>query len=415
MTLKTKPYPLPTIGIDMMSNETALPAGAVRRAENVDIDRNGRFARRDGATRVLPEVGLHSLFHSVQKGISVVAKDDVLYQVNLDTFAMTLLYPLHSAHQLSYTEYNGNLYFTNRTTIGWIPATSDVARAVGVPQPDSPILGAAPGGLLPGQYTVTITYEDERGEEGPTADAQQFNLPNGGGIRLSGLFPRTGWTVNVYLTGADGDQLGRATSFPAVFTSLVVAEPPTGKPPLTQYLSTMAPGELICWHNGRLVTARDGALRFSEPLRPHLHDMAYGVLPVSGQVTMIESVSDGLYVSDNRGVWFFTGEDPTKFEQKVVSSAQAFMRSSAKVPPEYFPEKLVPDKNPVALWLSQDGYLVGMSGGATVRLQADRLKVPSGVTGRSVLLQREGRKQIVTPINSTQTAPAGTAVDSNIT
>lgn len=84
------------------------------------------------------------------------------------------------------------------------------------------------------------------------------------------------------------------------------------------------------------------------------------------------------------------------------------------VPPEHFPSEQVPAEAPVAVWLSTSGYVVGMPGGTTVELQPERLKVPSGLTGRSVFLLREGRKQVVTPVNSTSTATFGTAVDSVI-
>ena len=84
------------------------------------------------------------------------------------------------------------------------------------------------------------------------------------------------------------------------------------------------------------------------------------------------------------------------------------------VSPEHFPEKLVPVDVPVALWLSTSGYVVGMPGGVTAELHPDRVKVPSGLSGRSVFLLREGRKQVITPVNSTSTATFGTARDSVI-
>lgn len=411
---QTKPYPLPITGVDTLSSETALVKGAVRSAVNVDIGRAGRFKRRAGYTRRVAHPGMHSLFYAAQKGWTLVARDSALYQLDISTYSLTPLAALSSPDKLEYTEYNGNLYFSNKTTIGWVPSDSTMARPVGVPVPTTPTLSAAAGGLTPGKYGVAITFVDDRGEEGGATELQVIDLPDGGGIRLANLPQRLGWTIFVYITSADGDVLRWAAELPAVFPTYVVAETAQGGELDTQFLVPLPPGDIVRWHNGRLFTAKNGALRFSEALRPHLHNPAHNVIPFSGHIAFVESVSDGLYVGDSRGVWFLSGTDPTKFEQRRVSTCRAVARSSIMVPPEHFPPKQVPAEAPVAVWLSTSGYVVGMSGGTTVELQPDRLKVPSGLTGRSAFLLREGRKQVVTPVNSTSTATFGTAVDSVI-
>jgi len=411
---QTKPYPLPIAGVDVLSSETALVGGAVRSAVNVDIDRAGRFKRRAGYTRRVAAPGMHSLYYAAQKGWTLVARDAELFRLNTSTYELTSLATLNSADKLEYTEYNGNLYFANKTTLGWVPSDSTVARSVGVPVPTTPTLSPADGGLTPGKYGVAITFVDDRGEEGGATELQVIDLPKGGGIRLSNLPQRMGWTIFVYITSADGDVLRRAAALPAVFPSYVVAETAQGGVLNTRFLVPLPPGDIVRWHNGRLFTAKNGALYFSEALRPHLHDPAHGVIPFSGHIDFVESVGDGLYVGDSRGVWFLSGTDPTKFEQRRVSTYRAVARSSIMVPSEHFPPKQVPAEAPVAVWLSTYGYVVGMPGGMTVELQPDRLKVPSGLTGRSAFLLREGRKQVITPVNSTSTVAFGTAVDSVI-
>lgn len=411
---QTKPYPLPIAGVDTLSSETALVKGAVRSAVNVDIGRAGRFKRRAGYTRRVAHPGMHSLFYAAQKGWTVVARDAELFRLNTSTYELTSLAALNSPDKLEYTEYNGNLYFANKTTLGWVPSDSTVARPVGVPVPTTPTLSPALGGLTPGRYGVVITLVDDRGEEGGATELQVIDLPEGGGIRLANLPQQLGWRIFVYITSADGDVLRRAAELPAVFPSYVVAETAQGGKLDTQFLVPLPPGDIVRWHNGRLFTAKNGALRFSEALRPHLHNPAYGVIPFSGHIAFVESVGDGLYVGDSRGVWFLSGTDPTKFEQRRVSTCRAVARSSIMVPPEHFSPKQVPAEAPVAVWLSTSGYVVGMPGGTTVELQPDRLRVPSGLTGRSAFLLREGCKQVITPVNSTSTATFGTAVDSVI-
>jgi len=386
----------------------------VRSAVNVDIGRAGRFSRRAGYTRRIPLSGMHSLFDATQRARAVVARDSALYWLDTDTFDMVLLSVLNSPDPLDFTEYNGNLYFANRTTIGWVPHDSTEARPVGVPMPNTPTLSAALGGLTPGKYGVSITFVNDRGEESGATPVQIIDLPQGGGIRMANLSQHLGWTVNVYTTSADGDILRWAAEFPAVFPAYAVAETAQGGEVETQFLGPLPAGSIIRWHNGRLFTAEGNALRFSEALRPHLHDPAHGVIPFSGNISFVEAVIDGLFVGDERGVWFLAGADPTKFEQRYVSPYPAVARSSRVVPAGHFSPRVVPPTAPVAVWLSEVGYVVGAAGGGLTELQKDRVRIPSGLAGRSAFLLRDGKKQIITTISAVSTSTAGTAHNSII-
>lgn len=410
----TRPYPLPATGIDSLSNETALLKGAVREAVNVDIGRAGRFSRRAGQTLRLTGSDYHSIWGAQQRGTMLVAKGAQLLRLN-DDLSTTALATLNSGDPLAYTEYNGNVYWTSKTTLGWLPADSGTGTPTGRAVPELvPSLSAGAGGLLPGKYAVVITYIDDRREEGGATPVQTIDLPNGGGITLNGLPMRVGWAFRVYITDPDGSKFHRAEEFPAVFPNYTITQTAQGGDCDTQFLTPMPPGEFITWLAGRLYTAKLGTLYFSEAMRPHLHNPAHGFIQFSGFISFVEAVTDGLYVGDSRGVWFLKGTDPTKFEQIMVSTCRAVRRSSVKIPPEHLPEKKVPSPNPVAVWLSTSGYVVGMDGGATVELQPERVKVPAGLVGRSTFLVRKGMKQVVTPVNSTSTVAFGTAVDSVI-
>ncbi len=404
-----KPFPLPIAGVDVLSNETALTQGAVRSAVNVDIDRAGRFKRRDGYVRRVSTPGLHSLYYAVQRGWTLVAHNRNLTRIDPNTYAGTFLADMRSTTPVSYTEYNGNIYYTNNSVLGWVPSDSETARAVGVPTPGRPSVAPTTlGGMTAGTYGVAVSAVDDRGEESGLSDVATVKLDVTGGIALAGVTPPSGGRIYVYTTSADGDILRFAGS------GTQVTDNPSGGPPSTKHLRPLPAGDFVCWHGGRLYTAEYGVLRFSEALRPHLYNPAYGAIPFSGQISFVEAVSDGMYVGDDRGVWFLAGVDPSKFELRRVSSCRAVMRSSIMLPPEHLPSDQVKTDVPVAVWLSTSGYVVGMPGGATVELQPDRIKVPSGMAGRSAFLLREGRKQVITLVNSTSTAAFGVAVDSVI-
>lgn len=416
---KTVAYPLPAIGMDMLSIQTDLPAGAVRTATNVDIGRKGSFKRRPGFSSVLTDAGLHSMWYAPQKGWTLVAKNAQLNKVTFtgtppSAAVLTPLFTLGSANAVSYTEYNGNLYFANRASIGWVPSTGGPARAVGVPAPSPPALSVGNGNLLPGTHAVVVTLIDERGEEGPACEVQTIGLPSGGGITLSGLPLLTDWHIAVYVTSADGDVLRLAETIPAIFATYTIGNQSEGGECETQFLAPLPPGDFIRWHAGRLYTAANGVLRFSQAGRPHLSNPATDFIPFSGHIAFIEPVVDGIYVADSRGVWFLSGNDPVKFEKRRVSNYRAVAYSSLLVSSANLPEKLAEGGQSAAVWLSEHGYVAGLPGGQVQELQPDRLKLTTGLTGRSTFVLREGRKQIITPVNSTTTTVLGSAVDSPI-
>ena len=413
---KTVKNPLPALGVDLLSNETALISGTVREAVNVDIGRAGVYKRRAGQTLRVSGNDFHSIWLSQQRNIIFVGKGNKINQFDPTDHSLVELGTLNSGDPVSYTEYNGNVYWTNKSTLQWLPADAVSIRAVGVPVPEyNPSLVPATGNLLPGKYGVRITYIDDRGEEGGATDLQIIDLPGGGGIALNGLpTMHPSWQIRVYTTEPNSSRLRITATFPAVFPMYTISTSADGSDCDTIGMKPMPSGEFITWLAGRLYIARGNTLYFSEAGRPHLHTPAHNYIQFSGLITFIESVSDGIYVGDSRGVWFLSGNDPVKFEQILVNINRAIRRSGVKIPAGNLPEKKVPSPNPVAVWLSTVGYVAGMDGGVTVELQPERVKVPAGLIGRTVYLFRDGIKQVITPVNSTSTVAFGTAVDSVI-
>ena len=411
---KTLPFPLPVLGVDELSHETSLPRGAVRSMTNIDVGRTGKMRLRPGFVRSI-SAPAHSIRYMPQRGITLVGKGNALYQLDTSSMATTLVAMLNSGHPLEYIEYNGHVYASNRTSLVWLPADANTWRTVGVPVPDAPTVAASLTGDLPsGRYGVTITKLDDRGEESGSATVQFVDLPNGGGIQLSNL-PVFSGSVAIYLTAANDENLRVSETIPAVFSTYLASLYPQGRPLETFSMVPLPPGDFIRWHNGRLYTAVYDTLRWTEALRAHVHDASADLMKFSGFISFIEPVVDGIYVGDSRGVWFLKGGDPDEFAPVRVSPCRAVARSSISVPPEHFNPKQVQTSYPCAVWLSTSGYVVGTAGGTAIELHADRIRVPGGLVGRSLFFYSEGRKQIVTPVNSNTTAAYGLAADSTYT
>ena len=386
--------PLPRLGIDLLSDETQMPAGTVRAAVNVDIDKRGQFARRRGSALTTPGHGYDNLF---PWGRSLLARRGaLLLSVDPDTLAQAELCDLGADGPIDYTAYNGDLYIAASTGLWLLRAGASAAQSAGARLPDAlPMLSPASAGTLtPGRYMAAISMLDARGEESPAVPLGQIDVT--AGLLLTGLEVVPGSRWRLYLTPPDGDVLYLAEEFDAVFTQYAVTVYPGGAPCETLHLAPMPGGRFVRGYSGRLFVAAGDTLWFSEPLRPHLTAPRHNFIRFVGDIRIVEFVAGGVYVGDDRGVWWLAGEDPTKYVLSPVSDAVAVARSSVLVPMHRLGVLDSRAAADCAVWLSADGYMVGAPGGQVTALHPDRIRLAPQVAGQSVFLLRDGIQQIVT-------------------
>lgn len=383
--------PLPRLGIDLLSDETQMPAGTVRAAVNVDIDKRGQFARRQGSALTAPG-GYDDLY---PWGKTLLARrGGLLLSIDPATMTESVLCDLGADSPVDYTVYNGNLYIASATALWTL--RGDAAYPAGSRLPDSlpDISPTSSGALTPGRYMAAISMVDERGEESPAVPLGQRDVT--AGLQLTGLEIISGSRWRLYLTPPDGDVLYLAEEFDAVFSQYAVTVYPGGAPCDTLHLAPMPGGHFVRGYNGRLFVAAGDTLWFSEPLRPHLTAPRHNFIRFVGQVRFVEFVAGGAFVGDDRGVWWLAGDDPSGYRQQHASDAVAVARSSALVPSHHLGVMGSRAAADCAVWLSADGYMVGPPGGQVTALHSDRIRLAPQIAGRSIFLVRDGIKQIVT-------------------
>jgi hypothetical protein len=313
----------------------------------------------------------------------------------------TSLFDLGAPSPVSFCMYNGAVYFTNGHRVGWIPADSSQPRWAGSEAVHTtPTLAVAPGALPAGRYGVVVTHIDDRGEESAATPMGMITLPTSGGIALSNL-PVFGAThrIVVFITDPDGDVLRSAVDSWSVSSSMLVTDVASGGECETRHMSPLHPGTKILGHAGRLYTFRNGQFSFSEPMRPHLMRPAHNTVFMSGFLSMASAVTGGLYVGDSRGVWYFDGEDPSKYNQRLVSSVRVVRGSDITIPGSLFPDDLIGAPADVAVWLSGHGYMLGLPGGSVKAPNEGQVRVPDRASGRSAVLTDRGVTRIVTLID----------------
>jgi len=345
------------------------------------------------------------------KGI-LVGRGTELCSYSPTTDAVTSILDTGSATPIDFALYNGYLYFTNHGGTWRISAANVLQRAgVRLPNPLPTVATADNGALAAGKYVVAISRVNATGEESATKVIGQVSLPYGGGIHLSGMSGEVGATYRVYLTPPDGDALYLAEEFSSAFTTYVVTRQPDGAIRTSQHLAPLPGGDFIRGHAGRIYIAKDDTLRFSQPLRPHLHDPRHDFIQFSGLLRFIEPVLGGVFVGDDRGVWFLPGSDPSDMRMQLASDIPALRRSSLMVSGAHFNREVAEVDAHVAVWLSAEGYMVGKPNGIVFPLQADRLRIDPTLEGKSRLVIRRGIKQVVTLVSSSRPTQYGVAID----
>lgn len=402
------------VGINQLADETALVQREnmfVREANNVDIDAEGNVSRRKGATLLTAGSGYHSLY-SARRGWLVVCHKDQLGVYDPDSTTFTPLAQMAASQYVSYAELGGKLYASSPTFNCVFGVGSTDAKMIGVPLPNVPpeFTAQADGALEPGSYGVTYTVIDPDGEESGTGPVVQIDLPDGGGIVGSMFTIMSGYKYRVYMTTANGETLREAVEFDADTTSITILDAAEGRECRTHGLEPPPYGHIIRAHGSRLLIASSGYLYFTEAFRPHLIAPT-GYVLTNGFVSMVEPVDNGVFVGDNRGVSFYAGDDPVQWQVRDASPEKVIYGTSIVLSGEYFRGDFQKHES-VAVWLTRSGYQVGLPNGEVVRLNADQIRTPAYSRGCTAAVIRDGRKQLITPVNSNVLAGASVALDS---
>lgn len=369
METKLGPWPL---GLDNLSEDTDLPEGALRAAEDVCIDPNGTVNSAAGPALASPLPGAADVWTSLA-GSTYARVEDQLHQVESGDF-----YGALGDGPFAFADHLGGVIVSTHSQIfqvGQAPAV----RPLALPAPSFQVRSTASGGLDAGRYGVAACAL-RGGEEFGLSAVQFVEVPQGGGLLLdiSGL----GDLVRVFRTSSNGTQLYRAVDAPSGMPDYLLGAGKLGSEPTGRFLEPMPGGHLLASWNGRVLCARGRNLNFSQPLRPALYDPRHDFIPLPGRITMVAPLPDGIYLSTRHETFFLNGTDP---------ATASLIKLSASPPPEgcfavlqggLFTEI---DDTKVAVWLSAEGFVLGLPGGQVVRPQVKRLRLSRPEHGSLVL------------------------------
>lgn len=366
----------------------------LREAINVDLTRFGHPLRRKGFSLVTAGFA-HSLWSDPALDYGLCVHEGELCRVS----SMGSLLPLREVHAyapMSYATVNREVFWSNGLEMGRVDDV--LALHWSLPRPAILQATVTSGALPPGRYRLASVYVDTFDEEYGASDELVVDVAEGEGLDVTvpGQWPTDAAAVRVFASQPNGEILYEVTTgtAPGAFT-LHANMLGRGREIETLNLEQPKPGTIVRYFNGRIYTARHDTVVFTEALRYGLTRPSQGIYMFPSDVTLLEPVSDGVYVGSKEGVVFLRGMDPYDITQINVLSHSPVPRAVTRVPGEFFEsnEGLVP------VWWGHDGAMVaGLPGGRIQQLSKDRLAVPRFGSGAMMYREQEGMAHVVSSL-----------------
>lgn len=243
------------------------------------------------------------------------------------------------------------------------------------------------GALEPGTYGFAVAWLVGDRESG--LSAMTSKEVQGGSVHL--LMPmaveQAATGIRVYMTKQNGGELLRQGDYSigTAFIDIALADK-LGEPARFRHLSPMPSGSHFAYWRGRLLTATANVLRFSEALTYHLHDERHGFIQMPQRITFVLPVDGGIWVGQVDHVAFLEGANPNEMsiQRKTAKAPVPFSAIPARA--EDVGGELSQGGMTTAVWLAENGFVVGTAGGQVYELHANRLTGISGDSGTTVEL-----------------------------
>jgi len=381
-------------GINNILPGTLLGVDFARDALNVDLDDGGKPHRRRGYTLVQAGSNVHSIAHTVCGLVYADGRD--LRRLLPDESSISI-YPLSTDEPISYVDVNQVTYFSNGVDFLKLDVSGSVSPN-GVESPGGqPTLNAhsSYGSLPAGRYLLAVRFVDSRGEVSGASLETYVDLSSPGAIGLSNIPQNARATaVQVFCTEPNGSLLRYQLQLPMGVTSATLMQVTQGKLLDTQFMGRLPAGRIVRYYKGRMLSASGGQLFYSPAMRYGLCDLASGYFALPGEITMVQPVEGGIFVSSDK-TYFLSGADPAEARAVVVSDYPAIPGTGACFPGSDFGFE---DGLDVAYWVSREGAVIGAPGGTIKKLTEESVALPSYDAGTSFFRESNGMRHAVTAL-----------------
>lgn len=374
-------------------------------AQNVDIDKTGRLARRAGFAATAITGGTHSLWANAQGTQAFYAQGTNLYQLAQAgaTYSGTLLKTLTVAERISFEQVNDRVYFSNGVDAGVIE--QGAVRSWGVAPPALPSVAFGQGAMPQGTYLFTMTYFRNDWQESGAPMAAAAQVPYDGAALIFNDLPvsndPTVTAKAIYLTEPNGEDLYQAMVVPNALTSVTYANDTSEMdlPLESAFLQPAPAGQMIAFYRGRMFVAQGDTLYSSEPFAYERFDPRAN-MQLDGRITMLAAITDremfdtgrssGFFIGTDRSCGVLIGSSPEDFKYVPKTSYGAVFGAAAKVDGSVF-EDGASGARELPIWLTTGGVCVGMPEMQIRNLTRTRFTFATGSQGAGLFMPGPNR------------------------
>lgn len=380
-------------GVDNRSRASQLESGYALAIDNIDIDKNGVLTPREGHSLAVALAGAHSVKAFESFPFALVADASSLYLLN-SAFQLTALRAGLNGTAVHYAQLGSSVFWSNGVQTGIVRSDGSAHEwGIETPLPTFTAAAAPTGGLFAGGYAVTATFVNANGEEGGAPEPVYVDVPEGGGILVSGIpRPLSGEpsAMRLYVTEANSPDLLFAQSIPVNSAQWLLGAQMLGRPLTTLLKAKMPAAKWLLAKAGRIFGVVDNRVVWTDPLYYGLTDLANNYLKYPQPPTMLAApdlASFIVYVATREKVYRLDGDSISTASQSVANSKGAIPGSMVMVPPDAMQLDRV--EAPVPVWVGADGIPYAGTGFGVVAL-SNKFVYPLYDEATSIFAQRNG-------------------------
>ncbi|OTG70564.1 hypothetical protein B9T38_11925 [Acinetobacter sp. ANC 4218] len=372
------------LGINNVKEDAALeirgdsPGLFVRDAVNINFSDSGRAELAQGM-QLQSSKAIRDLWQSPLHKECFAALDGQWVKVNLDTWDTE---PLIECG-------NGPLFHIVLNNLvcmacdnGLFIYDGQTAKRLTIDTPARPQANVKSGySLDQGDYSFAISWL-ANGLESALSEIEKVQLLDKSGVQLQLPMCLDSHVthVRIYMSDPGGSELRQAFELPIDTMSVdIPALPELGRAATFQYLSPMKSGDFLRLWRGRLWVVRSNVLYFSEAMTYHLTDERYNFIQFPQRIRFIEPVDGGIWVGQADHVVFLRGQDMRNMVIEHKASRAPVYASSALLHSDMV-KSLSQGGTWCAVWLAENGFVVGTADGQLVELQSESIK---GISAQS--------------------------------
>jgi hypothetical protein len=169
--------------------------------------------------------------------------------------------------------------------------------------------------------------------------------------------------------------------------------------PSGQFKRPMPAGQALAFYGGCLWVARQNVLTRSDPYDIEQADERLADIPLSGIVTLLAAVDDGLWVGYGGVTAFLKGGDAAYAE---IVPYNAIIGTACRGKAEWFGAEGFAGN--VVVWRSSRGVCLGGAGGRFANLSEEQVAMSTGDAGAATLRHFQGRVHYVSAVRGAAAA-----------